>query len=116
MEKKERGRFFTHLAKTRGKLLSGLQSVVPHGKKIDMSVLEDIEDHLILSDLGVEVSREIVGSVRLNSEISSTEELRSRFRQQIIGMLESVELPLQIMDSGKTQVILIQQSWCLKVL
>ncbi len=107
MKKRERGRFFTNLAKTRGKLLSGLQSVVPHGKKIDMNVLEEIEDHLILSDLGVEVSSKIVESVRLRGGVYSIEELRARFQQQIVGMLEPVESPLQILDSRKTQVILV---------
>ena len=66
MERKEKQRLFLRLAKTRNFLIEGLHRVSPRGGDIDAGVLDDIEDQLILADLGVEVIREVVDRLRAN--------------------------------------------------
>ena len=66
MEGKEKQSLFLRLAKTRDFLMGGLHSVISRGGEIDTDMLDAIEDQLILGDLGVEVSREVVDRLRTN--------------------------------------------------
>ena len=60
---------FTRLRKTRKSLAGALLGVFSGSEgDIDASLLDDIEDQLILSDLGVEVSREVVDILRNRTE------------------------------------------------
>jgi fused signal recognition particle receptor len=91
-EKLKRG-----LARTRGGLLSPLESVVRTRGKLDPEVLEEVEDLLIASDVGPEVASELVERLRegLDGGISGWEELESRLEEAVYSALAGAEVDWQ---------------------
>ena len=93
MEGKEKQSLFLRLAKTRDFLTEGLHSVISRGGDIDAGMLDDIEDQLILADLGVEVSREVVDRLRTNiraRRVATVAEVRQELREDIAKILQPV--------------------------
>ena len=88
-------RLRTGLKKTRDSLRSRLESVINSFTKIDEELFEEIEEMLILSDIGVQSSMEL------------TEALRDRIKTEgvtdpeaIIGMLDSVKFIICIVEAS----------------
>ena len=110
MEGKEKQSLYSRLAKTRDFLTRGLHSVISGGRDIDSGMLDDIEDQLILSDLGVEVSREIVDRLRTNirvRRIVTVAEVRQELREDIARILQPVARPWLMPTGAGTRVILV---------
>ena len=67
-EKKEKKGFFRRLwsglSKTRSSIVSGLESVFTSSSKIDEDFYEDLEEILIMGDLGVSATDEILDKLR----------------------------------------------------
>jgi len=62
-EKKSRG-LFGRLGKTRASLSSGLFGLFKRGTKLDDSLFDDIEDEMIMADLGAEPAATLVTALR----------------------------------------------------
>ena len=71
--KKWFGKLASGLAKTRSRLADGVRDLFRVGRKVDEAFLEELEEMLILGDVGVAATRRIV------------EDLRARFRDRTIG-------------------------------
>ena len=102
---------FSRLGKTRESLTGALLRVfsVSEGE-IPAVVFDGIEDQLILGDLGVEVSREVVGTLRNrtgNRQIATAADLRRALRQELTAILQPVARPLVISPRETTQVVLV---------
>ena len=52
------------LARTRDTLVSGIEDVVLGKKQIDAALLDELEEVMVLADLGVETTSSIIGNVR----------------------------------------------------
>lgn len=96
------------LAKSSSRLGAGLTSLFSGGR-IDDDALEELEDQLIMGDLGVEPAAKIVAELRrqrFGQEASNTE-----FRQALAGiiaeMLEPVAFALDIKDQHKPHIVLV---------
>jgi fused signal recognition particle receptor len=96
------------LAKTRNGILGGLGSLFQGG--VDETVLEEIEDRLLLADVGVEATgqfmhalRSAVRSQRLNSGADLLANLHDHMLQQLIP----VQSPLTVATADKPFVILV---------
>ena len=110
MEGKEKQSLFLRLAKTRDFLTGGLHSVISRGGEIDAGMLDDIEDQLILADLGVEVSREVVDRLRTNIRARRTAtvvEVRQKLREDIAKILQPVARPWLMPTGAGTRVVLV---------
>ena len=110
MAGKEKQSLFLRLAKTRNFLTEGLHSVISRGGDIDAGMLDDIEDQLILADLGVEVSREVVDHLRTTirvRRIVTVAEVRQELREDIAKILQPVPRPWLMPTGAGTQVVLV---------
>ena len=110
MAGKEKQSLFLRLAKTRDFLTEGLHSVISRGGDIDAGMLDDIEDQLILADLGVEVSREVVDRLRTHiraRRIATVAEVRQDLREDIAKILQPVARPWLIPTGAGTRVVLV---------
>jgi len=78
-------------------------------KKLDRSMLGELEDALIEADLGVAVAARLVeklGRERFGKEVSN-EEVRAAFADDIADILRPVALPLAIDATRKPHVVLV---------
>ena len=110
MEGKEKQSLFSRLAKTRDFLTGGLRSVISQSSEIDAGMLDDIEDQLILADLGVEFSREVVDRLRANirsQRIATATEVHQELREDIVRILQPVARPWQMPARVGTRVVLV---------
>ena len=110
MAGKEKQSLFLRLAKTRNFLTEGLHSVISRGGDIDAGMLDDIEDQLILADLGVEVSREVVDRLRTNiraRRVATVAEVRQELREDIAKILQPVARPWLMPTGVGTRVVLV---------
>ena len=101
-------RLFGGFAKTSEKLASSLP-VISSGAKLDNATLDDIEDALIMSDLGPAAAGRIrarLADKRFGLEIT-TRELREAVAEEIAAILRPVAKPLEITAFPRPQVILV---------
>lgn len=98
------------LQKTRSILTADLSGLVSGNREIDDTLLEEIETRLILADVGVETTAEIIAALRAaagKSAIHSAPELLDLLREQMVTRLRTVESPLTVPDTKKPFVILV---------
>jgi len=78
-------------------------------KKLDATTLEELEDLLIMSDLGVTVSHAVCDKLaknRFDREISP-EEVQQALAEEVAGILRPVAQPLDIGDDHRPHIILM---------
>ncbi|MFQ5430491.1 MAG: signal recognition particle receptor subunit alpha, partial [Phycisphaerae bacterium] len=81
-------RFKTALTKTRAKVVSGFRSVLPIGRAIDESLLEDLQDMMILDDFGPATAERLIATVReawKKKEIAESQDIIAHLKKQIIA-------------------------------
>jgi fused signal recognition particle receptor len=101
-------RLFGGFAKTSEKLASSLP-VIGSGAKLDNATLDEVEDALIMSDLGPAAAGRIrarLADKRFGLEIT-TRELREAVAEEIAAILRPVAKPLEITAFPRPQVILV---------
>ncbi|MDG5749650.1 signal recognition particle-docking protein FtsY [Qipengyuania sp. XHP0211] len=101
-------RLFGGFRKTSEKLTSNLTEVVGTAK-LDDATLDDVEDALILSDLGPSAAariREKLREKRFGLEISEAE-LKEAVAEEIAAILRTVAKPLEITAFPRPQVLLV---------
>lgn len=83
------------LTKTRAKLTSGLSNLLLGRKQIDAALLEEIETQLILADVGVEATQQVIQDLtdRLaRHALNDGEAVFNALREQLTGMLVAPQL------------------------
>ncbi|EMP54936.1 signal recognition particle-docking protein FtsY [Marinobacter santoriniensis NKSG1] len=98
------------LGKTRASLTGGLADLFSVGKKIDEDLLEEIETTLLMADVGVTATSEIIESLTdklERNQLKDGEALRKALREQLHGLLKDVTRPLEIDTACKPYVILM---------
>ncbi len=86
-----------------------LANLAPGGK-IDEEVLEDLETDLVMADVGVEATTEIIAALRARldrKELKDTRALRDGLRQTLVDILAPVAVPLEIVPQPGPFVILM---------
>lgn len=97
------------LGKTRASLTGGLTDLFSTGKKIDEDLLEEIETTLLMADVGVTATSEIIESLTdklQRNQLKDGEALRKALRDQLYGLLKDVTKPLTI-DSTKNPYVIL---------
>ncbi|KAA1172723.1 signal recognition particle-docking protein FtsY [Marinobacter salinexigens] len=97
------------LGKTRASLTGGLADMFSVGKKIDEDLLEEIETTLLMADVGVTATSEIIESLTdklERNQLKDGEALRNALRDELHGLLAGVTKPLQV-DAGKSPYVIL---------
>lgn len=98
------------LGKTRASLTGGMADLFSVGKKIDEDLLEEIETTLLMADVGVTATTEIIESLTSKLErnqLKDGEALRNALREELRGLLKEATRPLAIDTKAEPYVILM---------
>ncbi len=74
------------LAKTRDKIVSGLRSILPFGRKIDEELLDQLSDAMLVGDMGPKAVTGLIDEVRgawKKGELSEAQEILPFLKQRI---------------------------------
>ena len=96
------------LGKTRNSFGDKINSVFSSFRKVDEELLEELEEILIMSDIGVDTSVEIIGRLRTRikkEKIESEEDVKNALREEMKKILDEEENGLDL--SKKPTVILV---------
>jgi fused signal recognition particle receptor len=96
------------LSRTSSRLSDGITGIFS-GRKLDDAALEDLEDLLITSDLGVETAAKLseeLARTRFDKEVSA-DEIRSALAAQVTTILEPVAKPLAVDAAHRPHIILV---------
>ena len=112
-QEQETGRFSRlrqRLAKTRHKFSDSLGQLLLGKRAIDTELLDELEELLILADVGVEATSRIIDDLTSRvkrKELSDPEALVQILKQQLRGILDRAGKPATQAQPGKPQVILM---------
>ncbi|GGE62198.1 hypothetical protein GCM10011533_13310 [Streptosporangium jomthongense] len=98
------------LGKTRASLTGGMADLFSIGKKIDEDLLEEIETTLLMADVGVTATSEIIEALTdklRRNQLKDGEALRKALRDELHGLLKDVTRPLILDAAQKPYVILM---------
>src|SRR5271165_1098852 len=96
------------MSRSSARLNDGINTIF-NRRRLDDEALEELEELLISSDMGVGIASEVTESLRrtrFNQEVSP-EEVRAALADQVIRLIEPVTRPLRIDRSRKPFVILV---------
>jgi fused signal recognition particle receptor len=104
------GRLKSGLGKTRGGLTGFLANLALGKKAIDGDLLEDIEAQLLMADIGVAATSEIIRDLTDSlerSQLSDLDTLTARLREHLYELIAPVSQPLAIPEDQRPFVILV---------
>ena len=87
------------LGKTRDSLNDKINSVFSNFRKVDEELLDELEEALIMSDVGVETSTKIISNLRnriKKEKIENEEDVRNALREEIVNILNEVDNGLKL--------------------
>ncbi|WP_413531108.1 signal recognition particle-docking protein FtsY [Rahnella inusitata] len=95
------------LVKTRQNLGSGFVGLF-RGKKIDDDLFEELEEQLLIADVGVETTRKIITSLTEHAsrkQLKDADALYGKLKEEMSEILSKVDQPLDV--SGKTPYVIL---------
>ena len=102
------GRLSTGLRRSAGALSSGIADILTK-RKLDQEAIEDLQDLLIASDLGVATAAKVgakLAKTRFDQAVAPGE-VSAALADEIVRILEPVAAPLEIDAGAKPHVILV---------
>ena len=100
-------RLKTGLSKTRKILTTDINELFAGKRKIDDELLEELEELLITSDIGVQTTMNLIQSISIkSSEITGPDQLKSILREKILELLKATIKPSKEIV-GKPHVIMV---------
>ena len=96
------------LNKTKDSFDEKINQVFQSFRKVDEELLEELEEVLILSDIGVETSERIIASLRervKKEKIQDEQEVKQALKQEIQKILDEVDTNMHL--EGKPAIILV---------
>ncbi len=112
-EQKSQGVFSSlkqSLSKTRANLSSGIGDILLGKKQIDDDLLEQLEDQLLMADVGIQATQKITHEITQTAsrgQLKDGESLLSVLKQSMIEILAPSAVPLSIDRQHKPFVILM---------
>ena len=95
------------LTKTSSKLTQNVVAAVD-GRKLDQEAIEQLEDALIMADMGPSVAAQLIGSLDdMRGKTVSDAEVRERISEEVTRILERVAEPIDLSHNKKPFVILV---------
>ena len=89
----------TGLSKTQAKLFGGVGDLLLGKKKLDTTFLDDLEERLLVADLGIHATTEIIDALHSSinrNEISDHDLLRETLNTVMTSILDPVQQPLTV--------------------
>jgi len=99
-------RLSDRLSKTKERLLGNIEDLFSRWKKVDPQVLEELEEILITSDMGVAISERLIEKVK-SSRASTIEDIRHILKEEIYQILKSHEGKLNIPDAHPAVILVV---------
>lgn len=96
------------LTKTKESINDKINNVFSNFRKVDEELLEELEEALIMSDMGVETSTQIISNLRekiKKEKIEESEQVKEALREEIEKILEKCDNSLKL--ETKPSVILV---------
>lgn len=103
-------RIKTGLSKSRKNLAEGMVSILIGGKEIDDELLEEVEDQLLVADIGVSATNRIIKSLTeqtARGDLIYAHSLYKALQSELVDILTPKVAPLVIDTSKKPFVILV---------
>lgn len=103
-------RFKQGLAKTREKIVGSFRSILPFGKKIDESVIDQLEETMLADDMGPAPTTRLIAEVRnawKAGKIKETQEIIPFLKAQIITYWPEADRQLLSASSGPTVILVV---------
>jgi len=97
------------LVKTRQNLGSGFISLF-RGKKIDDELFEELEEQLLIADVGVETTRRIITNLTQQAnrkQLRDAEALYGLLKAEMSGILANVDAPLDVSGKGPFVILMV---------
>nr|WP_223193115.1 signal recognition particle-docking protein FtsY [Psychrobacter ciconiae] len=113
-KEKESGSWFNRmksgLTKSRKNLAEGMVNILIGGKEIDDELLEEVEDQLLVADIGVSATNRIIKSLTeqtARGDLIYSHSLYKALQSELVDILTPKVAPLEIDTSKKPFVILV---------
>ena len=113
-ESQKKGSWFnrmkTGLSKSRKNLAEGMVSILIGGKEIDDELLEEVEDQLLVADIGVNATNRIIKSLTeqtARGDLIYAHSLYKALQTELVDILTPKVAPLVVDTSKKPFVILV---------
>ena len=113
-EGRRKGSWFSRmksgLTKSRKNLAEGVANILIGGKEIDDELLEEVEDQLLVADIGVEATDKIIKSLTeqtARGDLIYSHSLYKALQKELVEILEPKVEPLIIDTTKKPFVILV---------
>lgn len=103
------GRIKAGLSRTKASLAEGLGDLFLGAKEIDDDLFEEIETHLLMADVGVEATTDIIAKLtdRVGrKQLADADALYAALKEELAALLEGAEQPLDL-DSCKGPFVLL---------
>lgn len=97
------------LGRTSDNLVDGLGTLFLGKKEIDAELFEELESRLLMADVGVDATVEIIEALTSRvkrKELTQPEALQAALSEELLALLKPCEQPLQV-DAAKPYVILM---------
>ncbi len=96
------------LSKTRDILTTDIDELFSNRRRIDEDMLEELEELLITSDIGVQTAMDLMGIIRKkSSKISGPEELKKILKQEILSLISNAKADNRPATREKPHVIMV---------
>ena len=112
-EKPKKEGFFARirrgLSRTSSQFAEGMGNLFLGAKEIDEDLMEELETQLLMADVGVDATTEIIDRLTervSRRELSNGEALYNALQEELAGLLDKVEAPLAI-DQAKTPFVIL---------
>lgn len=104
-----RERLFQGLARSRSQLGGQIKSLFSRGK-VDAQLLEELEDLLLMGDVGIEATQHLIAALKLRAKeqkLETPEAIQSALAAVLTDLLLPLQQPLNITDGHKPFVIML---------
>lgn len=109
-EKGVLGRLKRGLGRTSDSLMAGFGNVFLGKKSIDDDLLEELESQLLMADVGIDATRDIINELTTavsRKELNDADALMQALREQLQAILEPCEAPLVPSADGPFVILMV---------
>lgn len=103
------GRMKEGLTKTRKNFTDGIVNILIGGKEIDDELLEEVEEQLLVADIGVDATKRIITNLTertARGDLIYSNALYKALQEELVSVLAPCVKPLEI-DSSKTPYVIL---------
>ncbi len=98
------------LGRTSDNLVQGMGNLFLGHKEIDADLFEELESRLLMADVGIDATREIIEKLTLRvsrKELTRPEALQAALREELLAMLQPCEEPLEVQGHQPFVVLMV---------